>query len=434
MSEVNGRALTIMPSAARLTGSLRDLGYEFHTALADVIDNSISAQATRIDIEIRFHGGLSYVLVADDGSGMSPTQLNEALRFGSRRRYESGDLGRFGLGLKTASLSQSRRLMVVTRSAPRTPRLHVRVLDLDHISETDRWEILSPGTADLSEEVKRRLSTTTGTVVIWDGLDRVLKYADPAGGWARRHLERLAERSSRYLSMVFHRFIAGEVPGRPKVRMRLNGEDLVAWDPFARNEIGTRALPALVLPVRHGGRTHEVRWRPYVLPARESFSSAEAFERSAGIERWNSHQGIYAYREHRLIQHGGWSGLRTLDEHTKLARVALEFDNDTDEAFSVDVAKSRISLPTDLRELLERPSTALCQEAQAVYRASSETRTTSAPGRGRRGVVEGSGIGFALMAAAMSVGEDEALDRIFKELLRTSSEIADVLGLLPEVE
>ena len=428
------QALTITPSAARLTSSLRDLGYDFVSALADVIDNSISAEATAVDVEINFHGRLSYVLIADNGTGMTPSRLTEAFRFGSRHRYEAGDLGRFGLGMKTAALSQGRRLMVATRSAPRSQRLHVRVLDLDHIERTDRWEILSPSTSGLSQGIRLRLSGTTGTVVVWDELDRVLDYADPDGPWARRHLAKLAEKSRRYLSMVFHRFIAGEVPGRPPVNIRVNGKELDAWDPFARAEEGTRVLPTLVLPVHHADQRFDVRWQPYVLPPREQFSTPEAFELTGGIERWNRHQGIYAYRENRLIQHGGWSGLRTPDEHTKLARVALDFDNGADEAFSVDVAKSRISLPAGLRDLLERPSTVLCQEAQAIYRSSANTRSSSPAGNSRPKPMDGAHLVFALRVAAMSVGEDEALDRIFKEVGRTSPEIAGDLGLLREVE
>jgi hypothetical protein len=426
------RAVTVTPSAARLTSSLRDIGYDFVAAVADLVDNSVSADADRIDVEIRFHGSNSFVFIADNGTGMAPAHLNEALRFGSRRTYDEGDLGRFGLGLKTASLSQCRRVMVVTRSAPNTPRLNTRVLDLDHIESTDRWEILNPGTRHLSSEVKRRLAHSTGTVVIWDRLDRVLNYADPSGAWAKRRLEKLASDTRKYLAMVFHRFLAGEVPGRSRVQLRINDAVVSPWDPFARAEPATRALPELVLPVRSAGRRHQVRWRPFVLPPRDQFSSAEAFEHFGGINRWNRHQGIYAYRENRMIQHGGWAGLRTMDEHTKLARVALDFDNTADAEFSVDVAKRRISLPTDLRGLLERPVSTLCSEAQAVYRSSSETKGAPSDGQRRRSGGSAAGVGFSLMAAALSVGEEEALDRIFKEVRRTSPDIGLALGLPSE--
>src|SRR5690349_16193592 len=96
----------VSPSAARLTGSLRDIGYEFTTAVADIVDNSVAAAATRVEILIEHNGADSTVFIADDGAGMSPQILLEALRFGTRRSYGQGELGRYGLGLKTASLSQ----------------------------------------------------------------------------------------------------------------------------------------------------------------------------------------------------------------------------------------------------------------------------------------------------------------------------------------
>src|SRR3984957_18793142 len=112
------RMTSVTPSASRLTGSLRDIGYDFSSAIADLVDNSISAGSSRIDIELCFEGERSYVLIADDGDGMTDREITEALRFGSRRGYRDEDLGRYGLGLKTASLSQCKRVTVVTRQAP----------------------------------------------------------------------------------------------------------------------------------------------------------------------------------------------------------------------------------------------------------------------------------------------------------------------------
>ena len=136
------KRISITPSARRLVTSLRDIGYSFPTALADLVDNSISAAATRVDIGVHFNGRGSHVLIADNGSGMTERELDEGLRFGTRREYQAADLGRYGLGLKTASISQGRRLTVVTRRAPRYRRFYSRVLDLDHVARRDRWEVL----------------------------------------------------------------------------------------------------------------------------------------------------------------------------------------------------------------------------------------------------------------------------------------------------
>ena len=160
------RPTTVMPSAARLTSSLRDIGYGFGSALADLVDNSIAAGADKIDVEVCFHGEGSYVLVADNGAGMTANSLIEAMRFGTRRDYKSGELGRYGLGLKTASLSQARRLWVISRSAPSRPVIRACVLDMGHVERTDRWEVLTPDPALLAPELRRRLAAGPGTIVI----------------------------------------------------------------------------------------------------------------------------------------------------------------------------------------------------------------------------------------------------------------------------
>ena len=86
--------------------------------------------------------------------------------------------------------------------------------------------------------------------------------------------------------------------------------------------------------------------KPFVVPHQADFSSAEAHAAAAGPLRWNRQQGFYVYRADRMIQSGGWSNLRTLDEHSKLARVALSFDPRLDDAFRINVAKMRVQLPT----------------------------------------------------------------------------------------
>ena len=180
----------ITPSAARLTESLRDIGYDFPSAVADIVDNSIMAGAARVEIVIEFDGADSWVSVADDGCGMTANGLVEALRYGTRRSYSRGDLGRYGLGLKTASLSQCRSVTVVTRSSLTTGRVSARTLDLDLIAEWDEWLVVDPGRRPLGRSGPGTGSPTEpGTVVIWRKLDRVLPEKRPDGGWARRRLE-----------------------------------------------------------------------------------------------------------------------------------------------------------------------------------------------------------------------------------------------------
>ncbi|TDC52009.1 ATP-binding protein [Jiangella ureilytica] len=390
------------PSAARLTGSLRDIGYDFPTAVADLVDNSISAGAQRVGVELVFDPNNSYVLIWDDGTGMGPTGLLEALRFGSRREYNRNELGRFGLGLKTGSFSQCRRLTVVSRTAPKQPNIHVRTLDLDFIERVDSWSVLADEESDAVEHAKRILSDGPGTVVAWENLDRVLPDRYAESGWGRRRLSTLAKKTGEHLGMVFHRFITGSHGATP-VAISVNGDKLEAWDPFATSERHTQTLPREVFEIESDEGSADIIFTGYVLPPRDQFSSPERFERMSGPLKWNRQQGLYIYRANRLVQFGGWNGLRGIDEHTKLARASIDFDTDLDETFQINVAKMSVVLPATLKNMLERPIHDLCVRADAAYRqaasASEErrkpARTTSAEGVALRE------IGIALKAAVL---------------------------------
>lgn len=269
--------IEITPSARRLTGSLRDIGYDFVSAVADVVDNSLAAGATSIDVDLTFAGSRSWVRVVDNGSGMSRGALNEALRFGTRRTYDVSDLGKFGLGLKTASLSQCRRLVVASRTSTKRAHVAVRALDLDHIEATDRWEVLDLGRSD-DERVLTPLRRHVGTVVLWEDLDRVLTYANPSGEWARRKLRGLSQRTADYLGMVFHRYLEGDAAG-PPVRMRVNRAVVQPWNPFGPQEKARLVLQPRTFELETPSGTGVVRFEPYVLPPRSAFSSADEFER-----------------------------------------------------------------------------------------------------------------------------------------------------------
>ena len=207
MSIVGSAAIT--PSAARLTESLRDIGYDFPAAVADIVDNSVMAGASNVDVLIEFAGEDSYVAISDDGEGMTSNGLVEALRYGSRRQYGRRDLGRYGLGLKTASLSQCRSVTVVTCRRSTPSNVHVRMLDLDLIAEWDEWLVVEPPIEAVIKRSAERLASEPGTVVIWRKLDRVLPEKRPDGGWARRRLDSLAAKTADHLGIVFHRYLRG---------------------------------------------------------------------------------------------------------------------------------------------------------------------------------------------------------------------------------
>lgn len=371
--------VTVVPSAGRLMVSLRDIGYDLPAAIADLVDNSIDANARHVAVDIAAEGSESWIRVSDDGLGMSAAQLDEAMRYGTHTTYGEQTLGHFGLGLKTASLSQCRRLTVASRSVE-GGCVSIRRWDLDEVLRRDSWDLerFAPGTG--APRLTRPLGDGhRGTVVLWDKIDRVLP-RKPTPGMTARVLRTATDAAREHLAMVFHRFLDGEAfDGRRRLVLTLNGELVEPWDPFARNEDATRELPPQVLEYEDSdGRLTTIEVRPFVLPGQQLFSSPEAHRRSGGPRRWNRHQGFYIYRRERLIQAGGWNRLRTLDEHAKLARIAVELPLGQEEGFSVDVAKMRVTIPEDLRPGLRAIASGAVAVAQDRYRDHLEANAVRA--------------------------------------------------------
>lgn len=364
----------VPPSAASLLPALRNVGYKFHTAVADLVDNSIDANANRVEISSSFNSGEPWLRIADDGTGMTSDTLTEALRLGSRSDRGPHSLGTFGLGLKTASLSQCRRILIATRDRPSAP-ITVKALDLDHIEETDRWEIQNltetPEVTLVTEPLHDRDS---GTVVIWQNLDRLHSYPDRDTPRARDILYRRLEQLDRHLGMVLHRFLTGSVPGRSSLRIVIQRTEIEPWDPFVQAEEKTEELDQVQLDVVHRNYRGTVLLSPFVLPNKTEFSSPDAFDSAGHGKSWNHSQGLWIYRASRLIQDGGWSRLRAADEHTKYARAALEFQPDLDNAFNIDIAKMTVGLPRQLREDLKPHITRLTRRANERYRYKPSPR------------------------------------------------------------
>jgi hypothetical protein len=358
----------IIPSAKRLIKSLRDIGYEFEDAVADIVDNSIEAKATVIKISLVFDGENSHLTIADNGVGLASKEIQEAMRFGSNRKYaEDGDLGRFGLGLKTASLSQCERLTVSSRQGEERARINSYCWDLNHIETTNRWEILKIEKDQLKAEVLESLMDTTGTVVTWERLDRLMGYRYPSGEYAKKQSEQMIAILRSHLGMIFHRFLAGEVFNK-RISLFINDERVHAWDPFSRSESHTLKLDEILIPIDFKNGIFNVKLRPYILPPQSLYSSTKAHAIASGPNKWNKQQGLYIYRANRLIQSGGWNGIRTSDEHTKLIRIALFIPHKLEELFQVNVAKKHASLPRQLKAELTLKIAVIAQRAQEIYR------------------------------------------------------------------
>jgi hypothetical protein len=247
----------------------------------------------------------------------------------------------------------------------------------------------------------------------------------------------MAVKTAEHLGIVFHRFLEG-TDGRDLV-ITVNGEKIVAWNPFAPGESARVELAPQRFEVVVDDVGGTVTLQRFVLPSRDQFSSPAQFERLSGPLNWNRQQGLYIYRAGRLVQWGGWNGIRGIDEHTKLARASLDFDTDLDSIFHINVAKMRVTIPPQLRQMLERPINELCGQADDAYRKTSRHATDGAtPGGGRRppwagpdpttGVAKDDA-GLALRAAAMHAGEYEAFQRIIVTLKEQAPDIAETLGL-----
>jgi hypothetical protein len=198
--------LDLIPDPTRLIEGLRDTGYEFETAIADIVDNSIAANANRIDVTIEQNlRGDIRVSIADDGEGMSKTGLENAMRYGAKQRPNPASLGKYGLGLKTASTAFCRRLSVLSRDTGETAATML-TWDLDHVSKTGKWEVIIAGTPDPTAlaHLDKVAPKKSGTVVIWANVDRLMRdYSKPDGKTARKALDQKVEQLREHLAMVY---------------------------------------------------------------------------------------------------------------------------------------------------------------------------------------------------------------------------------------
>ena len=334
---------------------MRSIGYTPPTAIADLVDNSITAEARRIAIRLSASRGDAaggHVLVEDDGKGMTAARLAEAMRWGGNGPEESrrpDDLGRFGLGMKTASISMGRRLTVATRSAA-GGELAILRWDLDHVREAG-WRMLEgpdPAAVPLLEKSALATSARTGTAVIVTSLDRMGVRAS-SDSQLRRNETALSQRVSRHLGMVFHRFIAAGLT------IRLGSSAIPAWDPFE----GATLKDEETLGDRITISSH-------VLP-HHSRIPLEQNERMAGPLGWTAHQGFLVYRARRLIVPGGWLRLFAPEESCRLARIRIDLPNAADDGWGLNVMKSSVVPPSWLLADLQRIGEATRRHARAVF-------------------------------------------------------------------
>jgi len=351
------RTREVPPHAAMLIESMRDIGYSLETALADIIDNSITAKARSIRLLADTTSAQPSLAIVDDGEGMSEDELLAAMRPGSRNPLDARDkedLGRFGLGLKTASFSQCRKLTVASRKDGVTSCAR---WDLDKVAQTNQWlvELLDePSSVPWIDELG-----ISGTLVVWEKLDRLVE-GDASD--ARSAFVSRIDDASEHLELVFHRFLAGE-RGIKRIALELNGRALEPFDPFHSTHPATQAGP--VEKIKSGGL--EVEVQAFTLPHHKK--DPEGWERFAGKAGYLKNQGFYVYRGKRLIIHGTWFGLARQKELTKLARVRIDMPNGMDADWKIDVKKASAQPPYHVRERLRRIIETIGATSRRVYTA-----------------------------------------------------------------
>lgn len=338
----------VEPRADILVESTRSIGYTFESALADIIDNSIGNGATHIDV--RFSSiDPRYIAILDDACGMTPDELIIAMRYGSRnvndQRAES-DLGRFGLGLKTASLSQCRKLTVISK---KNNVISAASWDLDFIIEQQGWSLKVYDYDEIVNQYNKAIpgildqlnSYESGTIVIWEDFDKMLEGAtepdtlfDEKISIARSHLE-----------LIYHNFL--DKTSKNPIELSFNYRLLVAKDPFLTRHPGTQPLPEECINLEG----NNIRVKPYILPYFNKLSP-EDINLLGTLDDLRDKQGIYVYRNNRLIIWGTWFRLDTKNELNKLARIRVDIPNSLDHIWDIDIKKSTASLPNSIKQNL----------------------------------------------------------------------------------
>jgi hypothetical protein len=355
------KPLALPPSARSLSASLRDLGYSLETAVADIIDNSISAQATSIDIICDMSFEAPVLAILDNGTGMDEKELLAAMKHGTSgpevERLRT-DLGRFGLGLKTASFSQCRQLTAVSA---RDGQLCGAEWDLDVVKNEDDWLISVLDNADIDNIPFIERLGTDGTLILWRKIDRFFEEEQK-----NKRDEMISESLAilaNHISLVFHRFIDGEFQGRDKISISVNGDTIESFDPFCKKS-GSQWIIENEKIVLSG---ENMLINAYILP---HFSRLSAKDEAYYKNRSDflSNQGVYVYRNGRLMAWGDWFRLMPKGESTKLARVQIDFPSALDNIWTIDIKKSSARPPHLVRERLKQILPEISEGSKRIYK------------------------------------------------------------------
>lgn len=333
---ISGR-VTLPPDPRAIDALGRN--HTLEAAVAELIDNSIDAGARRATVRfVRDDQRLKRLLIIDDGAGMDGEAIDLALTLGGRRSYEDGEIGRFGLGLQAASLSQARILTVLSRAQEGTA--HGRRWDTERMREDYSCEVVSEPYA--RQELDRDWGfprSSTGTIVSWERVTGFPEHDDAEHFESFLHDARM--RLLTHLGLVFHRLIGTRIALRIEVEQDGEvqlGNAIEPLDPFGYRHSGALGWPQAI---EIGDGERSLTLSCHIWPGK---SSLPEFRLDGDSQ---ARQGIYVYYNDRLIQQGGWNGLRPLDRRLNLARVALEIAGDVDRMVRIKPEKNGIEVGPD---------------------------------------------------------------------------------------
>ena len=366
--------IIITPNASKMTESLRDTGYNFNVAIADIVDNSISAEASKVMININLNPSTyePRVYIADNGIGMNFEELKNAMKYGSDSSNNESHLNKFGFGLKTGSTAFCKRLSVLSKGSE--GEYHKVTWDLDHISRVNDWELLI---SDLKDDEIELLETITdgktGTLVIWEKVDRLLNGSDNKEV-IRKTSKRIVDDLQFHLSMVFQRFLDPAFK-KKNLEIIVNDKNLKPWDPFCLGEPATEVVIEKNQEVKlTNGETKTFKIKAVVLPRPEDWSIPDGKKKAKVSIPF---EGFYVYREDRLIHMGDWLDMFVSEAHVSLSRIEFSFDHELDDLFNVDIKKSRILLNEDIYDYLKRLVTSARTRAIDVYNSAQARKAQS---------------------------------------------------------
>ena len=334
----------VLPPDAELMESMRAIGYSLKTAVADLVDNSVAAEAKSVRLSWALEPVPSVYLV-DNGNGMSEDDLRTAMKLAGKSPLSSrkpSDLGRFGLGLKTASLSQARSLSVVSKISE---ELTAAQWDLDYLRESGKWTLrwLSHDEASQLPGAEELANLSSGTLVVWQKLDQI-----SAGGPNEESI--LAEKFdevSNHLGLVFHRLLAGP---KPRLSIEVNGKSVPTYDPFLEGDSGVIDKGVTTINVENS----VVSIRPFILPNLNKMTRHQKEKAIFDDSKLREAQGFYVYRNERLLTWGTWFRVVPMGEAGRLARVRVDTSNDLDSEWQLGIMKSRVQPPRQLLDALKR--------------------------------------------------------------------------------